>query len=297
MIDLVSKRDIEKISLELLKGSKAWGKFPTNVDGIVNYSELVVNKTTDIAKVHDSYLHKAPNALFKALEKIRGLFDRKKKLIYLDLSQLPTRKNFVKLHETGHGVLPWQQRVHDVLEDDDDSLGSFVTEEFEMEANYFACVTLFQHEQFLTELKKLNLGIDAAMYLGKQFGASVHATLRNYVEKSPKRCALLVLEKRGVGLSAGIFRKSYVLSAGFLGTFGKIDFPETFDLSWPFAQNYFSGRRGILADVVDFGTSGGEVQFAYQFFNNSYNGFVFMYPKGEKQSAKTQIIITATNHG
>ena len=297
MIELLSKTDIDKISLNILKGSKAWGKLPTPVDSIVEYSELVVNSSIDISKVHESYIQKAPRALFKALEKVRGLFDRKKKLIYLDLSQLPTRKNFVKLHETGHGVLPWQQGIHEVLEDDDDSLSAYVNEEFETEANYFASVTLFQHDRFLEEVRKLNLGIDSAMHLSKLFGASVHATLRTYVEKSSKRCALIVLDKMKSSdmLTLSVAQRNYFQSNSFSKAFGTLTMPESFDLSWPFTKEMLSRRRGIIKGQMVINTWGGNEEFNYQFFYNSYNGFVFVYPVGEKQSSKTQIIISNEN--
>jgi hypothetical protein len=298
MNHLPSLKDIDQISLDILKGSKSWGILPTPVDRIVDFSELIVNKTVDISSVHEGYLKRAPAALFKALAKVRGLFDRTKQTIYLDLSQLPTRQNFVKLHETGHGVLPWQKKIHEILEDDDDSLGTHTTEEFEMEANYFASVTLFQHDRFNDEIKKLNLGIDSAMHLAKLFGASIHATLRNYVENSSKRCALLVLEKSSVSGEKNAFpRKNFIVSFRFSKTFGNIVFPEVFNLNWEFAKDFYYRKRGIISGEVSLITENGDEIFKYQFFNNTYNGFVLLYPDGQKQSSKTKIIITDKNSG
>jgi Zn-dependent peptidase ImmA (M78 family) len=293
MTELPSSTDIEKISYDILKGSKAWGVFPTPVDKIVNYSELIINNQVDISNVHESYLHKATNALFKAISKVRGLLDRRKKTIYLDLSQLPTRRNFVKLHEVGHGVLPWQVKVHDVIDDDDDSLSPYVVDEFEAEANYFASVTLFQHEAFLSELKKLNLNMEASLHLAKRFGGSIHATLRRYIQCSPKRCALLVLEKASSGTSIlNCSKKGYFASEKFEKAFGQIDWPDEFDSTWDFATTYFLGRKGIIPGSLTLQTANGDTVFNYQFFNNSYNGFVFLYPAGEKQSSRTKIIVS-----
>ncbi len=290
--DLPSSGDIDKISLDILKRSKSWGVFPTPVDRIVDFSELLVNNQIDISTVQESYLQRAPAALFKALGKVRGLFDRTKKTIYLDLSQLPTRKNFVKLHETGHGVLPWQQKIHEIIEDDDHSLSAHANEEFEMEANYFASVTLFQHGRFKDEMKKLNLGIDAAMHLAKLFGASVHATLRRFVESSTKRCALIVLEKStGVIATLGFIKRNFITSDRFDKTFGKIDLPDSFGLEWDFVKAYHYRRKGIVSGEVNIATQNGTEAFVFQFFNNSYNGFVLLYPVGERQSSRTTIII------
>jgi Zn-dependent peptidase ImmA (M78 family) len=293
---LPSFRDIDVISLDVLKQSKAWGVFPTPVDKIVNYSELIVSNEVNISVVHETYTHRASNVLLKALEKIKGLLDRKQKTIYLDLSQLPNRKNFVKLHEVGHGILPWQRRIHDIIEDDDESLSPHTNEEFEIEANYFASVTLFQQELFVAEFSKLNLGIESALYLSKLFGASIHATLRKYVECSQKKCALLVLKEPSRGTIKPTYSKrDFFASHKFLDTFGDIEWPSEFGYTWDFVKDYYFGKKGIKFGEVLLLTKQGNYNFNYQFFNNSYNGFVLIFPKGEKQlSHKKTIINTAT---
>lgn len=294
-MELHSLKDIEKVSFDLLKGSKSFDVFPTPVDKIVDYSELLVNTNINISSIHESYLTKATDALFKAVAKIRGLLDRKKKTIYLDLSQLASRKNFVKLHEVGHGVLPWQKNVHDIIEDDDDSLSAHATEEFEAEANYFASVTLFQHDRFNNELNKLNLGIESAIHLSKLFGASIHATLRRYVECSVKRCALIVLENvSAIGSVPKCSKRGFFASKRFLQTFGNLELPDEFGFTWDFAKDYYLKKRGIRTGSVPLSTENGVADFHYHFFNNSYNGFVLLYPSGEKQTSRTRIIVSET---
>jgi hypothetical protein len=58
MADLPSKKDIDKISLEILKGSKSLDVFPTSVDKIVAYSELIVRNDIDVSKIHEGYFAK-----------------------------------------------------------------------------------------------------------------------------------------------------------------------------------------------------------------------------------------------
>lgn len=295
-MDLHSLKDIDKISLELLKGSKSLDVFPTPVDKIVKYSEMLVDTSLDISTVHKSFADQVTDALLKALSKVRGILDRRKNTIYLDMSQIPSRKNFVKLHEVGHGVLPWQKHIHELLEDDDDSLSSHTTEEFEIEANYFASVTLFQHDRFVHELNKLDLGMESAKYLSKHFGASFHATLRKYVESSPKKCALLVLEKiAGFGSFPKCSKRDFFASKKFAQTFGELDLPDTFGYTWNFTQYYYHNKKGILSGLMTLTTENGETDFKFQFFNNSYNAFVFLYPVGEKTSSRITIIIKETN--
>jgi Zn-dependent peptidase ImmA (M78 family) len=293
MLELHSKKDIEKISLEILKGSKSLDRFPTPITEIVSYSELIVCNDIDISNIHESYLSMASDALKRALSKIRGMLDRTEKTIYLDLSQKNERKNFVKLHEVGHAVLPWQKSVHNILQDDDNSLHLDTNEEFEAEANYFASITLFQHDRFNFELDKLNLSIESAMILAKTFGASVHASLRRYVECSDKRCALLVLEnisKKGTLPQCNIRDK--FLSKKFGKSFGDILLPDTLGYKWIFVQDYYHGRRFKNNGLISLKTLNGDIDYTYQFFFNGYNAFVFLFPIGEKKSSKTKIIVS-----
>lgn len=292
MIDLYSKNDIEKISYEILKGSKSLDVFPTPIDRIVSYAELVVRNDIDVSKIPSDYFSRASDALRRALTKVRGVLDRKERTIYLDLSQNISRRGFVKLHEVGHDVLPWQKKTHELLDDDDDSLNADTSEEFEAEASFFASVTLFQHDRFINEINKLSLGIESPIQLSKYFGASIHATLRRYVECSKNRCALFVLEKITIEESKikCILRDKFY-SVNFGKTFGEIKTPLVFDNSWSFVMDYFSGRRFVKDGFIKLLTNNGEVHFMYHFFNNTYNGFVFLFPVGEKKSSRTNIII------
>jgi hypothetical protein len=48
MLEQHTRKDIEKISYEILRGSKSLDIFPTPVDKIVEYAELVVRKDVDV---------------------------------------------------------------------------------------------------------------------------------------------------------------------------------------------------------------------------------------------------------
>lgn len=292
-MELHSKKDIEKVSITLLKESKAFDTFPTPIDRIVEYSELIINNDVNLASIHESYLLKATDSLFKAIDKLRGLFDRTTRTIYIDQSLPKTKRNFVKLHEVGHGVLPWQMDIHQIVEDDDQSLSPHVIEEFEMEANYFASVTLFQHDRFQSELSKLSLGMESAIYLSKHFGASIHATLRRFIDCSSKRCALIVLEKINInGIIPACIKRDFFSSASFLKTFGHLYLPDSFDMSFDFFQHYLYKRRGVIKGVVNLETQQGSENFNYHFFNNTFNAFVFIFPIGEKNKSRTKIILS-----
>jgi len=213
----------------------------------------------------------------------------------LDLSQGFNRKNFVKLHETAHGILPWQKKINDILGDDEHTLSADANEEFEMEANYFASVTLFQHDRFIAELNKLNLTIDSPMQLAKHFGASIHASLRRYVDCSKNKCALLILENLMKTGKPHCGIRNFLTSTPFAEAFGEIIFPPTVDCTFEFVQHYCNGRKFIRDGSIDLNTKNGNVKFTYQFFNNGYNAFVFIFPIGESKKSRTTIIVSGYN--
>jgi hypothetical protein len=288
MVKLQSKKDIEKISYEILKGSKSFDVFPTPVDKIVSYAELIVNSGIDLSKIQDNYFSKKLDVLKRALGKVQGILDRREKIIYLDLSVHKSKQKFVKLHEVGHNVLTWQQATFEAFEDDEDNLDANCREEFEAEANFFASLTLFQHDRFLSEMDKLGLGIDEALHLSKYFGASAHATLRRYVEYSKKRCALIVLKEC---TNCGAKLRDKFQSANFTKTFGELSIPENIERVYPFVNDYCCKRIHKKDGLMSLPTKNGSADFTYHFFNNNYNGFVLLFPIGEKKSTRTKIIL------
>jgi hypothetical protein len=296
MFDLPSKSDIEKISLSLLKQSKSLDVFPTAVDQIIKYGNLVVANNVDLSKIDRSFLNRLSDSMankFKeAMGLVRGILDRRDKIIYLDLSQPTSRKNFVKLHEQGHDILPWQRKIFEYVEDDQ-TLDPETLEEFEAEANYFASTTLFQVDRFEHDMEKLELGIKSAMHLAKKFGSSNHAAIRKYVECSKNRCGLIVLEncsKKGESPRCGL--RNLFTSQKFHETFGTIQLPQTFGFTWEFAQDYYFGKKYHERGLVTLTTDDGDADFTYHFFNNTHNAFVFIFPHGEVKKSKSKIIVS-----
>lgn len=291
MVEQHTLKDIETISYDILKSSKSWGVYPTQVDRIVDYSNLMLNTKVDVSQIHHGYLSRATDALKSALSKIRGIFDRSDSTIYLDLSLPDQKKNFVKLHEVGHGILPWQNRTTEFL-DDDKTLDFSHREDFEAEANAFASATLFQLDYFENEMEKLEFGIKSAMALAKKFGGSNHATIRRYVEKSNNRCSLLVLKDVSAkGTVANCKFRDYFQSPKFTKQFGTIRWPEEFGFSWPFLQDYYFRKKMKWGAEISLTTSNGIVDFNYDFFDTTYNAFVLIYPRGEKTGGKIKVVL------
>jgi hypothetical protein len=47
---LDSATEVERVVRNLLRESKAWGRFPTPIDELVDYSELAIAQNIDLAR-------------------------------------------------------------------------------------------------------------------------------------------------------------------------------------------------------------------------------------------------------
>ena len=284
----VTIKDIENVSFDILKQSKSLGVFPTPVDNIVQYCELKVDRENCLSKIPKNYLAKASETLKSALRKLRGAVDIREKVINLDLTRPVNAQRFVQLHETGHSVLPWQRKTFEYY-DDDDTLNPDVKIAFEAEANFFASGTLFQLDRFDEEASLLELTIRSPLALSKKFGGSVHATIRRYVERCPKRCALLVIEKDGI-LNFKI--RNYFQSPSFTKEFGLLKWPQSLGPDQAFIVDCSFRTMNTNGQFLYKGENG-DITFQYHFFSNSFNYFVMVLPFGEKIKSKVKIVVTS----
>lgn len=291
MVSEKKQKDIHKIALDALSRTRCLGVFPTPVEKILNYADLKINSNVDLSKAPDTFFSRHNLLLKRGLAKVRGVLDRREKIIYLDLGQLEVKKRFVQLHEVGHELLGWQGKLLSYL-DDDETLDLDTSERFEAEANFFASSALFQLGIFNDKMAEYPLGLNSSIQLAKLFGSSIHAAIRRYVEQSKKRCALLVLnvDSNGGYCSPTLSLRDYFQSPSFTSEWGLIKWSSTFDQDVPFVQDYLSNRKMTNGElVVDSGLE--DINCNYQYFFNNYNVFVFMFPKGEYIKSRTKFVI------
>ena len=282
--------EIDKIARNVLIGSKAWGKFPTPVDQIVSYTELRIAKGVDLSKVDPGFFATNLHAFQRAVSKILGAIQVRERTIYLDLSQKLERQNFIKLHETGHDALPWQHDLYVHL-DDEHTLDPDTDDLFERQASQFASATLFQLDRFEDEAAKLPLTIKAPLALAKIFGGSRHAALRRYVEKSSKRCALLVLHPATRNGNYGAVVRNYFQSPSFTLEFGLLDWPLRCGMEFQFVKDARFGAKLHEKGHIQLVTgSGASVALDYHYFNNTYCIFILLLPPGERIRSRTVIV-------
>lgn len=282
-----SRKSIDDLVFDVLLKSKSLDVFPTPVEKIVQYCELN-NSKDSIHAIPKNYVAKNMDALQRALKKVLGAFDREQKIIYVDPFLPPVKKNFVKLHEVGHGVIPWQKEVN--YQDDDHTLSLHVKEAYEIEANYFASAGLFQLNRFEDEMSKLPLEIASPMALAKKFGGSNHASIRRYAELSKKRCALLVLEdKQKKGQRNSLDLRNSFQSPSFTKDFGELTWPEKLNMDFPFIRDYSRNQKFHTDGSINLFTTSGFQNFTYHYFHNNYNVFILIIPTGEKNKSRTTI--------
>lgn len=181
----------------LLRDAAALGRFPTPIDDLMAAAKVTV---VGDEILNESFLRRfiakaaAGVATIKsALSKVLGLFEAHDRLVVLDKHLPAPRVPFVKLHEAGHGM-PHQSKMYALMQDCERTLDPEITDLFEREANVFASEALFQGDTFAKEAHDRGFGINTAMALAKQFGASNYATFRRYVTTNPHACCLVVLE-------------------------------------------------------------------------------------------------------
>lgn len=284
-MDKLTKKDIDNRVYDILKQSKSFGVFPTPVRQIVNYSELYLDANTSLHNIPNNYLAKNIGRLQKTLKKVFGALDRRKRIIYIDPTLPVSKRNFVELHEVGHDMLPWQRKTFEYIEDHE-TINPQTKIEFEAEANYFASASLFQLDTFTDLTANLPLSLKTCVHLSQKFGGSMHATLRRYVEASKRRCALIVLNK-AVDITGVLELRDYFQSEKMTKEFGEVPMPKSFDISWPFVQDYITRRRFITDGVITIETASTQANFDYHYFDNSFNVFVLIKPLGEEIKSRT----------
>jgi len=268
-----TKIDIKSWSRDLLVTSRCLNVFPTPVKKLAAFSDLQVSGE-DLSHIRPIYLDKDDSSIKNLFGRLRGLLVREAKLIYLDRSCCEERQRFTLLHEIGHN-LPWQVAASTINADDDYTLSQETKEQFELEASYFASETMFQGDNFSLLAQNEPLSIETPLKIAPIFGASKHAALRRYVEYSPSKCALLVMkEPKGCCVSL----RDLFHSKSFLSSIGKLPFPDIIDaFQYPFVDLYTNSRKsgkGRFRMPIN----GNFIILNYEYFNNTYNGFVFIYP-------------------
>src|SRR5216684_9016448 len=84
---------------KLLRAAGVRGQIPTPKSQILACARLVEIGELDLSLYEESITERTVNLFYKAMNKVRGFFDRKTKQLYVDPTLYDSKKTFVTYHE------------------------------------------------------------------------------------------------------------------------------------------------------------------------------------------------------
>lgn len=276
-----------------LRSADAFGVLPTPIEDILATHKLELEHENVFEL---SFLkrmrRKASSALKSAIGKVIGLFHISDKIIFIDKTVQVVKQSFLKLHEIGHYILPWQRKMYAVVEDCENSIAPEIADLFEREANVFASEVLFQRNTFIEEALNDPFGIKVPMKLSKKYGASVYASIRQYVQKNPYSCVVLVLDSPELNYGDG-FRarlRRAIVSPPFKKRFGELCWPDYFSPDDEIGAMIPLGSRRMSSpkEIILTDRDGNEHECIAESFKHPYNIFILIHTVEEL--TKTSIL-------
>lgn len=190
----LAQRQILHIVQKKLAQADAVGVFPTPLDRVSESAGI--KETIDLSSMPESLKIKKPKALLRVL----GAYWYRAQTAFVDLAQPAGRVRFIKAHETGHRIIPWHEESY--YFDDERRLFRETEELLELEANLAAAHLIFQGPHFFKRALDFERSLNTPIAIADDFGASLHATIRYYVEHHPDPVA-------------GVIAGRYLRASGF----------------------------------------------------------------------------------
>lgn len=285
---------VRKAAERAIEDADAFGVFPTPVDRIIEAAQHIVVADQEI---DERFLARATKrvggALKSALSKVMGVLDVTAKTMHLDKTVHVAKLPFLKLHELGHGVLPWQREMYALTADCKQTLDPEVNDLFERQSNAFASEVLFQLDTFTHEAAEHDFSIKTPLKLSKRYGASVYSTIRRYVRTNARCCAVIVLEpvelQPGAGFRARLRR--VVSSPTFDEQFGLMRWPEALTPDDALGKIIPIGRRMSRPRTIELiDANGARNECVAEAFDSTRQVFILICP----QAALTKKIVLAS---
>lgn len=152
----------------------------------------IVGEAAGVAKVVD---HRDPPPQIEAekprwWKRVLGAVLFRERVVYIDKNQGDSRARFTEAHEISHILLPWHEQV--LRMDDERNLFFQTRDEIEAEANWTAAQLLFQGHRYHERALSDEVSIASPIALAGDYEASIHASIRYYVQHHPDPVAVLV---------------------------------------------------------------------------------------------------------
>ena len=296
-LEIEQLNNVRIYASNLLKKSDALGHFPTPVDQIVESANLYINDNISLEH-NQSIVHrytekikKSARPLIAGIKKTLGLIHIPSNEIILDQSLPENKKKFLKLHETGHGYLPHQREMFEIIEDGEMEISPDIEDLFEKEANNFAAEILFQIDSYEKVAADYLVSIRTPMELAKIFGSSIYASMRRYVQTHYSPIALAIYNKFSeADKSYYQLRRAPQYSNSFIKKFGLYNFPLKSTTNDDLGGILNKSRLQTNNNIVIQNLKNEYYLSNLQIFNNSYQIFVLLIPQSKISSRKAEAL-------
>lgn len=287
MTDAPKHRLIKALSMQLLEQAQALDVFPTPIDRLVDTADEFVSTQIDSSANDTSFFSRLLMRLRSAgRSRIDALADDSFTPATLTLDDLPTEYGYQQLRQVGYQLLAQYRPkraglIHAIL------LDTAAWQAVEEEVDYFAANTLFQQDRFDRELAKRVLDLKTIIDLSKKFGGPLHITAWHVVNRSTRRCALVVMEQTDeltFPFALAVCQCTALhVSQRFASDFGGLAVPEELNKDWCFARDYLNGYSYRENGSIVLNTANGFARFTYHFVTDDDRGLAFILPEGEER--------------
>jgi hypothetical protein len=170
----------------LLVRADVIGVLPTPLDALA--AAAGIEEVLDLSELSTALVARKPSFL----RRVVGALWYREEVAFIDYGQPAVKARFTEAHEIAHRALPWHRASHELFLDDDQTIDYQTEIEIEAEANLMAAHLIFQGQRFHQQALDYDLTLATPTLLAAQFDASLHATIRYYIENHPEPVALAI---------------------------------------------------------------------------------------------------------
>ncbi len=219
--------------------------------------------------------------------KIRAMLDIRERLVLVHPTSRLQKERFTwaSLHEVAHYVIPDHRELFYKCSFRD--LSYFTQRRLEIEANRFASDLIFQNDAFTKETADYKLSMKVPTSLKDRYRASFEATIRRYVERNPRPCALVVYRPSEGADFEPLLEVQYSVRSWSWSYFAYILPRQSSSPDSPEHEAFY--HKGDGDEIIEAPFIAGKDDqtakvFPSELFCNTYKVFQLIHPPEEKRS-------------
>ncbi len=213
--------------------------------------------------------------------KIRAMLAIRERLVLVHPTFRAHRERFAwaSFHEVAHYVIPDHREL--LYKCSFQDLSYLTQRRLEIDANKFASDLIFQNEAFAREASDHGLAMKVPIGLRDRYRASFEATIRRYVEKNPRPCALVVYRPSEVGDFEPVLEVQYSVRSQSWSHFAYIVSRQRSSADSPEHKAFY--KKGGGQEIIEAPFFAGSDErstktFPSELFCNTYKVFQLIHP-------------------